>query len=42
MQNAWKSNEWRKIWALKTFKIETQKVGPNDSVVLQNWFLPRN
>ena len=38
MQNALKSNEWRRNWVLKTFKIEIQKVGPNNSDFLQNLF----
>ena len=38
MQIALKSNEWRRIWACKTFKIEIQKGGPNISDFLQNWF----
>ena len=40
MHNALKSNEWRTIWARKTFKIEMQKGGPNNSDFLQNWFPP--
>ena len=40
MQNALKSNEWRWIWVYKTFKIEIQKGGPNNSDILQNWFPP--
>ena len=40
MQNALKSNERRKICVYTTFKIEIQKVGPNNSDILQNWFLP--
>ena len=40
MQNALKSNEWRRIWVLKTFKFEIQKGGPNNSDFLQNWFPP--
>ena len=40
MQNALKSNEWRWIWVHKTFKIEIQKGGPNNSDFLQNWFPP--
>ena len=40
MQNALKSNEWRRIWVCKTFKIEIQKGGPNNSDFLQNWFPP--
>ena len=39
MQNTFKSNEWRKIWVYKTFNIEIQKEGPNNSDILQNWFL---
>ena len=31
MQNALKSNEWRRIWVLETFKIEIQKGRPNNS-----------
>ena len=37
MQNALKTNEWSKIWVYKTFKIELQKDGPNNSNILQNW-----
>ena len=40
MQNALKSNEWRKIWVRKTFKIKIQKGGRNNSDFLQNWFSP--
>ena len=40
MQNALKSNEWRWIWVYKTFKIQIQKGGPNNSDFLQNWFPP--
>ena len=40
MQNGLKSNEWRRIWVCKTFKIEIQKGGPNNSDFLQNWFPP--
>ena len=40
MQNPLKSNEWRRIWVYKTFKIEIQKGGPNNSDFLQNWFPP--
>ena len=39
MQNTFKSNEWRKIWVYKTFNIQIQKEGPNNSDILQNWFL---
>ena len=42
MQNALKSNKWQRIWDLKTFKIEIQKGGPNNSALLQNWFPPRD
>ena len=38
MQNALKSNEWRKIFVHKTIKIEIQKRGPNNSDFLQNCF----
>ena len=37
MQNALKSNEWRKVWVYKTFKIEIQNGVPNNSDFLQNW-----
>ena len=40
MQNELKSNEWRRIWVLESFKIIIQKVGRNISAVLQNWLLP--
>ena len=40
MQNALKSNEQQSIWVHKTFKIEIQKGGPNNSDFLQNWFPP--
>ena len=42
MQNGLKSNEWRKICVLETFKIEIQKRRPNNSAVLQDWFSPRH
>ena len=42
MQNTLKSNEWRRILAHEIFKSEIQKGWPNNSAVLQNWFLPRN
>ena len=35
-----KANKWRRIWVYKTFKIEIQKGGPNNSDILQNWFPP--
>ena len=38
MQNWLKSNEWRRIWVHRTFKIEIQKAGPNNPDILQNWF----
>ena len=38
MQNTLKCNECRRIWVQKTFKIEIQKGGPNNSDILQNWF----
>ena len=37
MQNVLESNEWRRMWVRKTFKIEIQKGGPNNSDFLQNW-----
>ena len=40
MQNALKSNEWRKIWVHKNFKIEIQKGRANNSDFLQNWLPP--
>ena len=40
MQNALKSMEWRRIWVCKTFKIEMQKGGRNNSDFLQNSFPP--
>ena len=40
MQNALTSNEWQKICILKTFKIEIQNGGPNNSDILQNWLPP--
>ena len=40
MQNGQKSNEWQRIWVHRTFKIEIQKGGPNNSDILQNWFPP--
>ena len=38
MHNALKSNKRWSIWVHKTFKIEIQKRGPNNSDFLQNWF----
>ena len=40
MQNAMKSNKWEWISVYKTFKIEIQKGGPNNSDFLQNSFPP--
>ena len=40
MQNGLKCNERRRIWVDRTFKIEIQKGGPNNSDILQNWFPP--
>ena len=40
MQNELKSNEWRKIWVHRNFKIEIQKGGPNKLDILQNSFPP--
>ena len=42
MQNERKPNERRRIWVIKTFKIEIQKKETINSAVLQNWFPPRN
>ena len=39
-ENELKSNEWRRIWVLKTLEIEIQKGLPNNSDYLQNWFPP--
>ena len=36
MQNALKSNEGRLIWVPKTFNIEIQKEGPNNSDIQHN------
>ena len=36
MKNALKSNDPRKIWVHKTFKIEIQTGGPNNSDFVQN------
>ena len=33
-----KFNEQRRTWVNKTFKIEIQNGGPNNSDFLQNWF----
>ena len=38
MRNALKFNEWWRRWVHKTFKIEIQKRGPNNSDFVQNWF----
>ena len=38
MQNTLKGNEQRRIWVKKTFKIEIQNEGPNNSDFSQNWF----
>ena len=40
MQNGLKSKEWWRIWVHRTFKVEIQKGGPNNSDILQNWFPP--
>ena len=37
MHNALQSNELRIILSHKTFKIEIQNGGPNNSDILQNW-----
>ena len=36
MQNALKFNKWSSNWVLQISKIEIEKEGPNNSVVLQN------
>ena len=38
MQNTLKSNEWRRLWVHKSFKIEIQQGGANNSDLLQNEF----
>ena len=38
MQNGLKSNEWQRNCVYKTFEIETQNGGSNNSDFLQNWF----
>ena len=38
MQNALKSNEWRRNWVHRTPKIEIEKGGPNNLDILWNWF----
>ena len=40
MQDGLKSNESRRIWAHRSFKIEIKKEGPNKSEILKNWFHP--
>ena len=40
IQSTWKSNEWRRIWLFGSFKIEIQKRGPNNSIVLQKCLVP--
>ena len=43
MPNALKSNERRRIWVIKTFKIEIKKGGgSSNSAVLQDWLTPSN
>ena len=42
MQNALGSKELWRILVIKTFKIELQKGGQNNSAELHNWFAPRN
>ena len=42
MQNVLKSNEWERILLHKTFKIQIQKGGQNNSNFLQNWLPPEN
>ena len=38
MYNGLKSNQPRRIWVYKTFKIKKEKGRPNNSDILQNWF----
>ena len=40
MQNTLKCDEPGRIWVHRTFKIEIQKGGPNNSDIQQNWFPP--
>ena len=40
MDNALKSYEWQRILVVKDFKVEIQKVGQNNSAILQNCFPP--
>ena len=40
MQRGLKYNEQRRIWVDRTFKIETQTEGPNNSDILQTLFPP--
>ena len=40
MQKLLNSNERRSILVNRTFKIEIQKGGPNNSDILQHWFPP--
>ena len=37
MQNALESNEWERILVYKTFKIQIEQEGANNSDFLQNW-----
>ena len=39
MKNGLKSNEWQRIWVQRALKSEIQKGRPNNSDILQNWFL---
>ena len=40
MENVWKYNEGPRLWFHKTFKMQMQKGGPNNSDFLQNLFPP--
>ena len=42
MQKWLKSNEWRRNWVQRTYKIEIQKGWPINSDILQNGFLPES
>ena len=41
MMKLLKSDEWWRIWICRTFKIEIQEEGPNNSDILQNWLPPK-
>ena len=43
IQSTWKSNKWRRIWVLESFKIEIQKGDQIIQLFFRSaWFLPRN